>query len=142
MMRHSFLLLFMAVFISCNTPNQTRFKMIEQNTLINPQTKNYAFLTCMYQDSHFPAFLVDKCKNILVHLCSEIETQKPGNLDELYKLTHASVELINDLEDEFFEHGSELETAAAECLASNIEFIATAYGFDADVEELIATRNW
>lgn len=141
-MRHFFFLLLMAVSISCNTPTKTQFKMIEQNTLTNPQTKNYTFLTCMYRDSHFPAFLVDKCKNILVHLCSEIETKKPGNLDELYKLTQASVQLINDLEDDFFENDSELETAAAECFASDFQFIATAYGFNADVEELIATRNW
>ena len=45
-------------------------------------------------------------------------------------------------EDEFFAQESEIETAAAECLAMDFLAIATAYGFEADVEMLIATREW
>ncbi|MCC6462719.1 MAG: hypothetical protein IT260_19790 [Saprospiraceae bacterium] len=96
----------------------------------------------MYQDPYFPTFLVDKCRNILLNLCSDIETKKPGNLNGLYTLTHASTKLINNLESEFLAHDSEIETTAAECLAVDFEFVATAYGFEADIEELIATRHW
>ncbi|MPN01681.1 hypothetical protein SDC9_148892 [bioreactor metagenome] len=36
-----------------------------------------------------------------------------------------------------------METAARECIAADFEAIAKAYGFeDADVEELIALREW
>jgi hypothetical protein len=63
-------------------------------------------------------------------------------VQELYPLTHAATNAINDLENEFFDNNSEIETAARECLAVNFEYIATAYGFEADIEELIATRNW
>lgn len=46
------------------------------------------------------------------------------------------------MEDEFFENNSEIETGARECLGSNFAHISEAYGFDADVDELIVTRNW
>ena len=38
---------------------------------------------------------------------------------------------------------SEIETAARDCIAVDFEFISKSYGFiEADVEELIATRDW
>jgi hypothetical protein len=43
---------------------------------------------------------------------------------------------------EFEENDSELETAARKAIAEDFERIATAYGFDADIEELIAPRDW
>tara|TARA_R110001592_G_scaffold363155_2_gene680826 strand:- start:14191 stop:14541 length:351 start_codon:yes stop_codon:yes gene_type:complete len=116
--------------------------MIEQKDLTNAQVKDYQFLDCMYQDSYFPKFLVDKCKFILLNLCQQIENQKPSHLKDLYQLSHVATNSINHLEDEFFENDSEIETAARECLAMDFEFIAKAYGFEADVEELIATREW
>jgi hypothetical protein len=96
----------------------------------------------MYQDSYFPKFLVDKCKNILLNLCLEIESTEPSSLAELYKLTRLSTEKLNALENEFFENNSEIESVARDCLAVNFEFIAKSYGFDADIEELISGRDW
>jgi hypothetical protein len=49
--------------------------MIQQTALSNEKMKAYTLLDCMYQDAYFPSFLVDKCKNILVDLCYQIETQ-------------------------------------------------------------------
>jgi len=46
------------------------------------------------------------------------------------------------LQEEFYENDSEIETAARECIAMDFEFIAKSYGFEADSEELIATRDW
>jgi hypothetical protein len=64
-------------------------------------------------------------------------------LTELYKWTHRATDSFNDLEAEFFANGSEIETAARECIAADFDFIAKTYGYaDADVEELIGTRNW
>lgn len=115
---------------------------MEQVELKNENIKNYNFLECMYDDDFFPDFLVDKCKNILLQLCSEIENQKPSNLDELYKLTHNATNKINNLQNEFFENESEIETVARECIAIDFNHISTVYGFEADIEELIATREW
>ena len=105
--------------------------------------KNYPFLASMYKDEYYPNIVVGYGKAILIYLCTQIEMRKPKNLDELYVLTHAATERFNDLENEFYKHGSEIETFARECIAADFEAIAVAYGFDeADVEELIAPRDW
>lgn len=111
--------------------------------ITNSKIAEYEFLEGMYRDGYFPDFLVDKGKAILMGLCDQIETQSPADLDALYQLTHAATDRFNDLEEEFEENDSEIETAARDCIATDFEFIAKAYGFeDADVEELIATRDW
>ena len=96
----------------------------------------------MYADDYFPNQVVDKGRDILFNLCLKIEADQPKNLAHLYELTHAATDDFNDLQDDFDSQGSEIETGARECIAADFEFIANAYGFDADVEELIATRDW
>jgi Family of unknown function (DUF5713) len=108
--------------------------------ITNQSLQEYKFLADMYQDQYFPAFLVDKGKAILVRLCEKIEKERPLNTSALYTLTHAATEEFNRLAEEFDDNGSEIETAAREAIAG--DFIAKAYGFDADVEELIAPRDW
>ncbi len=109
----------------------------------NNTMKNYKFLEEMYSDGYFPDFLVDKIKLILVELCESIESEKPQSNEELIKLTHAATDRINDLEDEFEENESELETGAREAMAENFDYIVKAYGFsDVDIEDVIATREW
>ncbi|MFK7970459.1 MAG: DUF5713 family protein [Bacteroidia bacterium] len=115
--------------------------MIQKN-LKNEQLRSHPFLTVMYQDTYFPDVVVDQGKAILINLCMQIEKENPATLAELYALTHAATERFNDLEDEFDKHGSELETVAREAIAMDFEVIAKAYGFEADVEELIAPRDW
>jgi hypothetical protein len=67
----------------------------------------------------------------------------PADEAALYELTHAATEQFNDLAEQFYDANSEIETVAAECIALDFEFIARAYGFEnADLEELIATRDW
>lgn len=114
-----------------------------QTNLSNELVRNYAFLEDMYDDDYFPNKLVDKGKAILVELCFKIEDTKPKTLEDLYKLTHSATDQFNELQEEFEENDSEIETAARDCIGVDFEFIATSYGFeDADVEELIATRDW
>ncbi len=148
-MQKMFLLIIAFSIAACNTNHQSKIgqtqmvnKEIKQSDLNNDQIKTYDFLKGMYQDSYFPSFLVDKVKIILLNLCYQIEVQKPQSLEELYSLSHSATNKINDLEDEFFENNSEIETAAREIMAMDFEFIAISYGYEADVEELIATRNW
>lgn len=115
----------------------------EQADLINEKVKNYSFLNEMYQDAYFPNKCVDKGKDILIDLCFQLEEKKPKNLEELYNLTHSATDKFNSLQDEFYENDSEIETVARDCLGTDFEFIAHAYGFEnADTEELIATRDW
>ena len=116
--------------------------MYNQKDIKMQRMRAYSFLAEMYQDVYFPNHVVDMGKDVLVKLCLDIEKEEPKTLDELYELTHAATEKFNDLEEVFYENESEIETAARECIAEDFFQIATAYGFDADVEELIATREW
>jgi hypothetical protein len=111
--------------------------------LANQQAAEHPFLQGMYADGYFPDHLVDKGKAILLGLCERIEAEQPSDLTALYVLTQAATEEFNALENEFNEADSEIETVARELIADDFAFVATAYGFpDADVEELIATRDW
>ncbi|MBB1246950.1 hypothetical protein GL263_25885, partial [Streptomyces durbertensis] len=61
----------------------------------------------------------------------------------VYALTHAATEEFNELDEALGEAGSGIETVAREEIAEDFAFIASAYGFgNADVEELIAPRDW
>lgn len=58
-------------------------------------------------------------------------------------MTHAATEKINELEGEFEEHDSELETVAREVMAGDFDYIVRAYGFtEVDLEDVIAPRDW
>jgi hypothetical protein len=109
----------------------------------NEVVKVHNFLSEMYKDSYFPDFLVDKIKSILVDMCEQIESTNPSSDDELFRLTHAATERINELEEEFEENDIELETGARENIAENFDFLVKAYGYsDVDIEDVIAPREW
>ncbi len=111
--------------------------------LTNEKINQYDLLADMYSDSYYPTFLVDKIKAILLEICQNIEEKQPKTLEELYKITNAGVLKINDLQDEFGENESELETVARDCMGMDFYFIAKAYDFnDADIEALIDERDW
>jgi hypothetical protein len=111
--------------------------------ITNQQVTGHAFLRQLYADAYFPDPVVDKGRAILLRLCERIETEHPSDLGSLYVLTQAATEEFNLLEAEFEAAGSEIETAAREEIAEDFWFVASAYGFaNADVEELIATRDW
>lgn len=96
----------------------------------------------MFSDPYFPDNLVEKGKGILINFCEQIEATKPQNLDALYVLSHQATESFNDLAEEFNEQDSDIETVARECICEDLYNIAQAYGFDADIEELAAPRDW
>lgn len=111
-------------------------------TIQNTKIATYTFLADMYADTYFPPHLVDQIQRILIALCGEIEKTKPKNLDALYVLTHAATEQINDLQEDFEKADSEIETVARETIGEDFDFIAKAYDYDADGEELISPRDW
>ena len=112
-------------------------------TVNNEQVREHDFLKVMYRDGYYPDDLVDRGKEILLRLCERVESDRPADLDALYVLTQAATEEFNALQDAFWEADSDIETVAREEIAENFWFVARAYGFEtADVEELIATRDW
>ncbi|GII56896.1 hypothetical protein Pth03_52850 [Planotetraspora thailandica] len=111
--------------------------------LTNQQTAGHTFLAGMYADGYFPDNVVDKGAAILLWLCERIEAERPSDLAALYALTQSATEEFNALEADFEAAGSEIETVAREVIAEDFQFVALAYGFaEADVEQLIAVRDW
>ncbi|MER6346260.1 DUF5713 family protein [Streptomyces sp. NPDC001595] len=109
----------------------------------SPRVREHALLRGMYDDGYYPDHVVDLGRQVLERLCERIEAERPDGLPALYALTHAATEEFNALEAAFHAAGSEIETVAREVIAEEFAFVAEAYGFaDADVEELIATRDW
>lgn len=49
---------------------------------------------------------------------------------------------INDLEDEFYENESEIETVARDSIGVTVEYILKWFGIDIDIEEAIREREW
>jgi len=117
-------------------------KLVDPSLLTNEKVKNHAFLEGMYNDSYFPNFLVDKGKDILLELCLNIEREQPKDAVEVYRLSHKATERFNDLAQEFYEHDSEIETAARDVIGADFRFILNAYNYDVDIEEAIAPRDW
>jgi hypothetical protein len=49
---------------------------------------------------------------------------------------------INDLQEEFEEHGSEIETGARESIADTVMRILDHFEGDIDIEEALRERDW
>lgn len=95
----------------------------------------------MYKDNYFPNYLVDKIKgeiDKLIKFCEKGNYNLEGIQDELDKRILA----INDLEEEFNENGSELETVARESIADTIYLVLKKYKINIDIETAIRKRNW
>jgi hypothetical protein len=111
--------------------------------ITNQQVLEHTFLRALYGDDYYPDRVLDKGREILLRLCERIEAEQPADLAALYLLTESATEEFNQLQDEFEAADSEIETVAREEIAEDFGFVADAYGFaDADVEELIAVRDW
>ena len=53
-----------------------------------------------------------------------------------------AVESINDLQDEFEENDSEIETVARDCIGETVGYILEWFDIPIDVEEAIRERDW
>jgi hypothetical protein len=121
-------------------PPATAARAKEVEPARRPQSKK--LLQTMYAGEAFPKVCVDRVRAVLVGLDKTLRAARPSNLRGFYELTHAATVEINELQAVFEEHDSEIETGAAEAIAAEFERIAHAHGFDADVEEMIAPREW
>ncbi|MBK9033165.1 MAG: hypothetical protein IPL61_18155 [Myxococcales bacterium] len=110
-------------------------------TITNPAVRDRAFLQELFEDDYFPNPLVEKGKQILLRLCARIEAERPVG-DAVLPLTHAATEEFNQLDEELHEHDSEIETAARECIGADMMFILQTYGYQVDIEDAIAPRDW
>ena len=102
---------------------------------------SYKLLDEMYQDEYYPNFLVDKIKDELQKVIDLLETGE-NDIEVIQKKLDESVCAINDLQEEFEENGSELETEARESIGEAVAYILRWFDLDLDVEEAIRERDW
>ena len=102
---------------------------------------DYQLLADMYEDEYFPNFLVDKIMALMQDVIAFLEA---GERD-LVKIQEKFDEItlaINDLQEEFEENDSEIETGARESIAETAAYILRWFDIDLDVEDAIGERDW
>lgn len=62
--------------------------------------------------------------------------------DVVQETLDEAVSGINDLQEEFDEHDSEIETVARECIAADVAYILEWFDNLIDTEEAIRERDW
>ena len=103
--------------------------------------ENYQLLADMYRDGYFPDFLVDKLKDLVQNVITYLETGEQ-DLEKIQKWFDEMTLAMNDLQEEFEENDSELETGARESIGETVEYILKWFEIDLDVEDAIRERDW
>lgn len=116
---------------------------LERSMVINMKKfdEAYEFLKGMYSDGYFPDFLVDKIKTELEKVVVFLETGIT-DVEQIQEKFDAMTIAINDLQEEFEENDSEIETAARDCIATDVIEILNWFEIDIDVEDALGERDW
>lgn len=102
---------------------------------------DYKMLDDMYMDDYFPDFLVDKIKGLMQKVIEILETGE-RNLETIQNAFDKMTLAINDLQEEFEDNDSELETGARESIGETVAYILNWFDIDMDVEDAIGERDW
>ncbi|MBN1801302.1 MAG: hypothetical protein JW891_07335 [Candidatus Lokiarchaeota archaeon] len=103
--------------------------------------KKYVLLEEMYKDPYFPKRLVDKVKEAILKVIKYLEKGE-HSLKDVQEKFDEMTNYINDLQDEFEENGSELETGARESIWETIDYVVKYFNIDIDGEEALRERDW
>ena len=99
---------------------------------MKPFDTNYKLLDEMYNDDYYPTFLVDKVK----------DESGETNIEAVQEKLDEAVCGINDLQEEFDENDSEIETVARDCIGETVAYILEWFDIPIDIEEAIRERDW
>ncbi len=103
--------------------------------------KSYKLLEDMYNDEYFPDFLVDKVKALIKSVIDFLETGE-RDLDKIQARFDEMTLAINDLEEDFEDNDSEIETVARDSIGETVRYILEWFDIDIDVEDAIGERDW
>lgn len=103
--------------------------------------ESYKLLGDMYNDNYFPDFLVDKIRDLIRNVIDFLETGERDTEKIQNKFDEMTL-AINDLEEEFEDNDSELETVARDSIGTTVEYILKWFDIDIDVEDAIGEREW
>jgi hypothetical protein len=99
------------------------------------------YLDDMYSDQFFPNFLVDKIKVLLQDGVKLLENGEQ-DIEIIQKKFDEIIMGINDLQEEFYENDSEIETGARESIGQTVDDIIKHFNLDTDSETLMRYREW
>ena len=102
---------------------------------------DFAFLPEMYGDEYFPAKQVDKVKAAIQKVVAYLE-KGDFTTDKVQEKLDSMTSKINDLQEEFEEQDSEIETGARESIADTVERMLAHFKVGIDIEEALREREW
>jgi len=102
---------------------------------------NYKLLDEMYRDDYYPTFLVDKVKDELQKVIDLLESGET-DVEVVQEKLDEAVCGINDLQEEFDQNDSEIETVARDCIGVTVAYILEWFAIPIDIEEAIRERDW
>jgi len=109
------------------------------NTLKLPS--DFEYLPDMYADDYFPKSEVDKVKATIQKVVTFLEKGDASKKKIQKKLDDMTL-TINELQNDFSDNGSELETGARESIAETVERVLAHFNVDIDIEDALGERDW
>ena len=102
---------------------------------------DFEFLPDMYADSYFPTSEVDKVKAAIQKVVVFLEKGSASTKKIQKKLDDMTL-TINELQNDFVDHDSELETGARESIAETVERVLAHFNVAIDIEDALGERDW
>ena len=103
--------------------------------------ENYILLEDMVNDEYYPEFLVDKLKELIIPVIRLLENGETNTEIVQSKLDEMTL-AINELQEEFYDNDSEIETVARDSIAVTIGHIMEWFSIDIDMETALRERDW
>lgn len=103
--------------------------------------EDHIWLEDMYEDHYYPKFLVDKLKMVIMNMAEYLSAGGHDKEEVQEKFDEMAIN-INNLQEEFYENDSELETVARECIASDVQQLIEHFSLDINIEEALREREW
>ena len=102
----------------------------------------YVLLQNMFEDTYYPQFLVEKIKWQFIHLIEFLEGADDKELPLIQDKLDEFTMFINNLQQEFWDQDSEIETVASESIANTLEYILNWFKVDVGIEDALREREW
>jgi len=102
---------------------------------------DFEFLPDMYEADYFPNSEVDKVKAAIQKVVTYLEKGET-NTKKIQKKLDDMTWTINELQDDFADHDSEIETGGRESIFETIDRILIHFKVPIDSTEALRNRDW